>query len=59
MVRLASIKGDFYEHQATKYQIRGKRSGKVYRLGDSVKVRLVKADADERQLDFEIIPEGK
>ena len=56
MVRLASIKGDFYEHQATKYQIRGQRTGKVYRLGDSVKVRLVKADADERQLDFEIIP---
>ena len=60
MVRLASIKGDFYEHQATKYQIRGQRTGKVYRLGDSVKVRLVKADADERQLDFEIIPaDGK
>jgi ribonuclease R len=59
MVRLASIKGDFYEHQATKYQIRGQRTGKVYRLGDSVRVILVKADADERQLDFEIVPEKK
>ena len=55
MVKLSSIRGDFYEHQATKYQIRGQRTGKVYRLGDSVKVKLVKADADERQLDFEIV----
>lgn len=56
MVRLASIRGDFYEHQATKYQIRGQRTGKVYRLGDTVRVKLVKADAEERQLDFEIVP---
>lgn len=55
MVKLSSIRGDFYEHQATKYQIRGTRTGKVYRLGDAVKVKLVRADADERQLDFEII----
>lgn len=55
MVRLATIKGDFYEHQATKYQIKGVKTGKVYRLGDTVRVKLTKADADERQLDFEII----
>ena len=55
MVKLSSIRGDFYEHQATKYQIRGTRTGKVYRLGDSVRVKLVRADAEERQLDFELM----
>lgn len=55
MVKLSSIRGDFYEHQATKYQIKGQRTGKVYRLGDAVRVKLVKADADERQLDFEMV----
>ncbi len=55
MIRLATIKGDFYEHQASKYQIRGTKTGKVYRLGDSVRVKLVRADAEERQLDFEIV----
>ncbi len=55
MVRLGSIKGDFYEHQATKYQIKGQRTGKVYRLGDPVRVKLVRADAEERQLDFELV----
>ncbi len=55
MVRLASIKSDFFEHQASKYQIKGTRKGKIYRLGDTVRVKLVRADAEERQLDFELI----
>jgi ribonuclease R len=55
MVRLATIRGDYFEHEATKYRIRGRKTGKVYRLGDEVRVKLVKADKDERQLDFEIL----
>jgi ribonuclease R len=55
MVRLASIKSDYFEHEATKYRIKGKKTGKVYMLGDEVKVKLTRADKDERQLDFELI----
>ena len=46
---------DFFEHETKKYQIKGKSSGKTYRLGDPVKVKLVRADKDERQLDFELV----
>jgi ribonuclease R len=59
MVRLATIKGDYFEHEANKYRIKGRSTGKVYRLGDEVKVKLVRADKDERQLDFEIVSEEK
>jgi ribonuclease R len=55
MVRLSSIKSDYFEHEATKYRIKGKKTGKVYMLGDEVKVKLIRADKDERQLDFELI----
>ncbi|MCA9363290.1 ribonuclease R [Candidatus Kaiserbacteria bacterium] len=55
MVRLASIKGDYFEHEAKKYRVRGQKTGKIYRLGDEVKVKLVRADKEERQLDFELI----
>ena len=55
MVRLASIKSDYFEHEALKYRIKGQKTGKVYRLGDEVKVKLIRADKDERQLDFELI----
>ena len=55
MVRLATIKSDFFEHEASKYRIKGKKTGKVYQLGDAVTVKLMRADKEERQLDFELI----
>jgi ribonuclease R len=55
MVRLAAIKGDYYEHEAKQYRIKGQKTGKIYRLGDEVKIKLVKVLKDERQLDFELL----
>lgn len=55
MVRLAAIKGDYFEHEAKQYRIKGQKTGKVYRLGDEVKIKLVKVLKDERQLDFELV----
>lgn len=59
MVRLATIKSDYFEHEARKYRIKGQRTGKTYRLGDPVRVKLVRADKDERQLDFELVEQKK
>ena len=55
MVRLASIKSDYFEHEASQYRIKGQKTGKVYRLGDKVTVKLIAADKEARQLDFELI----
>lgn len=57
MVRLASIKSDYFEHEAKKYRIKGQRTGKIYHLGDPVTVKLIRADKEERQLDFELVVE--
>jgi ribonuclease R len=55
MVRLATLGGDYFEHEPKKYRVKGRQTGKVYRLGDVVRVKLVRADAEERQLDFEMV----
>ncbi len=55
MVKLSSIKSDFFEHEANKYRVKGRKTGKTYRLGDKVRVKLLRADKEERQLDFELI----
>lgn len=55
MVRLATIKSDFFEHEASKYRIKGQKTGKTYSLGDPVKVKLVAADKEARQIDFELL----
>ena len=59
MVRLATIKSDYFEHIAKEYCIKGQKTGKKYRLGDEVKIKLVRADKEERQLDFALVVENK
>lgn len=55
MVRLSSIKGDFFTHEPAKYRVKGSRTGKTYTLGDQVRVRLLRADSEERVIDFALV----
>ena len=55
MVKLASIKSDYFDHESGKYRVKGQKTGTTYQLGDEVTVKLTRADLEERQLDFEIV----
>lgn len=55
MVRLASMKHDFFVHESNKYHVRGEKTKKSYRLGDAVRIKLTRADMEERVLDFELV----
>lgn len=55
MVRLGSLKGDYFTHEPSKYRIKGQRSGQVLSLGEAVRIKLTRADLEERQLDFEML----
>lgn len=55
MVKLASIKGDYYTHDPKNYRVKGDRTGTTYRLGDEVRIKLVGANVAERQLDFVLV----
>jgi ribonuclease R/exosome complex exonuclease DIS3/RRP44 len=55
MVRLRDIKEDHFDFDREHYQIIGRRSKKVYQLGDEVYVSVKNADLVKRQLDFNLI----
>lgn len=59
MVRLSSIKSDYFTHDASKYRIKGDRKGATYSLGDIVRIKLTKADIEEKMLDFELVVNKK
>ena len=52
LVRLSDMDDDYYIHNERNYTLTGERMGKVYKIGKSVKVRVVRADAASRQIDF-------
>jgi len=57
LVRVESIEGDYYIYHEKLCAMIGERTSKVYRLGDKVKVRLVRADIETRKIDFEVVCE--
>jgi ribonuclease R len=56
LVRVADL-SDYYMFQEERLMLVGKRSGKVFRLGTPVKVKLVGASALKGQIDFQLIEE--
>ena len=55
MIRLRDIKGDHYDFDADNYAIVGRKTKKVYQLGDEVIVKVKNADLVKRHLDFTLI----
>lgn len=49
------VKRDILDFDRTTYTITARRSGKVFRLGDPVRVRIAMVDPDERTLHWELI----
>lgn len=52
LVRLDSLKGDYYSYNKNRYMIIGKNKGKMYTYGDVVKVEVIAASKDTSQVDF-------
>ncbi|MDD2759192.1 MAG: ribonuclease R [Methylomonas sp.] len=55
LVHIASLHGDYYEFDAGRHQLHGERTGVRYRLGDLVKVRVVRVVLDDKKIDFELV----
>jgi ribonuclease R len=52
MVHISELGNDYFEHDAVRHLLRGGRTGKVFRLGDRVRVKLVRVDLEAGHLDF-------
>jgi ribonuclease R len=54
LVPVSSLGDDFYVYEEKQHRLRGRSSGKVFRLGDSIRVQLKAIDEVRRRLDFRI-----
>ncbi|WP_312960688.1 ribonuclease R [Stutzerimonas nitrititolerans] len=58
LVHVTAMPGDYYHFDPLHHRLSGERSGRSFRLGDSVEVRVMRVDLDERKIDFELISGG-
>jgi ribonuclease R len=59
LVPISTLSGDYYECDERAHRLIGRRSGRIFRIGDEVSVRLVEADAIGGRLVFRIETNGR
>ncbi|MBP5795343.1 MAG: S1 RNA-binding domain-containing protein, partial [Bacteroidales bacterium] len=57
MVPLREIRSDFFEFDQKRYRLVGKRTHKVFLLGDPVRIRVKDANLEQKLLDYELVEE--
>ncbi|MBF8269029.1 MAG: exoribonuclease R [Gammaproteobacteria bacterium] len=54
LVHVTSLPADYYHFDAVGHRLRGERTGRTYRLANRLKVKVVRVDAEDRKIDFEL-----
>ena len=57
LIHITNLDSDYYHFDPVGHRLRGERSGRTYRLGDRIRVRVTRVDLDDRKIDFE--PESR
>ena len=55
LVHVTQLPHDYYHFDAIRKTLTGERRGRVYRLGDRVRVVVLKASLEERKIDFRLV----
>ena len=55
LVKIASLTDDDYYYYEKEYLIKGLRHGRKFRLGDNVRVKVVRINAFRSEIDFELV----
>ena len=56
LVHVSTLTDDYYYYEEATHSLIGRRTGRRYRLGDKVRVTVVRVDLQRRQLDFRVLP---
>lgn len=59
LVPLSGLSDDFYQFDVARSQLLGRRTRRVFKLGDKVEVQIAKVDTFKRQVDFKLAAPAK
>ncbi len=55
LVHISQLPQDYFHFDAATHQLLGERTGMRFRLGDKVKVKVVRVDLDDKKIDFDLV----
>ncbi|MEO1963409.1 MAG: ribonuclease R [Cycloclasticus sp.] len=55
LIHVTALGDDYYHFDASKHRLLGERTNKSFRLGDSLKVQVVKVNLDDKKIDLALV----
>lgn len=55
LVHVSELGQDYFHYDQAKHMMLGERTGKKYRLGDRVRIKVMRADIETSKIDFSLI----
>ena len=55
MIHIAELGRDYFKYDQAHHVLRGERSGQTFRLGQRVRVKIVRADPDALKIDLQLV----
>ena len=55
LVHITQLRNDYYHFDARRHELRGERTGTIFRLGDEVRVQVLRASMEDRKIDFRMV----
>ncbi len=56
LVHISQLANDYYHFDPIRKLLKGERSGGQFRLGDHVRVQVLRASLEDRKIDFRLVP---
>ena len=53
MIRVSAFRDDYYTFDSKNFCIEGERTGRIFQLGDPMKITVKNVDLERKQIDFE------
>ncbi|MFT9849963.1 ribonuclease R [Aneurinibacillus sp. REN35] len=55
MVHISYLTDDYYDFHEKQYALIGQRTGRMFRIGDEIRVKVVNVNVDDHTIDFEVV----
>ncbi len=56
LVHISQLSNDYYHFDPVRHLLKGERTGVQFRLGDHVRVQVLRASLEDRKIDFRLVP---
>ncbi len=57
LVHITQLPNDYYHFDPIRHMLNGERHGLQFRLGDAVRVQVLRASLEDRKIDFRLVPD--